>query len=223
MPPLEQGDTLSRDEFERRYNNMPHVKKAELIDGVVHMASPGRCDHHGSPHASIIGWLFQYRALTNGTNVVDNTTIRLDLDNEPQPDAALFVKPACGGSVRISDEDYIEGAPELVAEVAASSVSIDMNQKLHVYRRNQVREYIVWRTQDNEIDWFILRGGQYVAQLPNSDGLLCSEVFPGLWLDAAAMTDGDMETVIRAAQRGVESDEHKRFVSSLAGGLSRPS
>ena len=38
--PLEHGDHLTREEFERRYEAMPHVRKAELIEGVVYMPSP---------------------------------------------------------------------------------------------------------------------------------------------------------------------------------------
>src|SRR5438445_7444659 len=93
IPPLVDGDRLTRAEFERRYEAMPHVKKAELIEGVVFMPSPVRLDHHGNPHADLITWLGVYRALTPGIRVSDNTTVRLDMDNEPQPDGLLFVLP----------------------------------------------------------------------------------------------------------------------------------
>ncbi|HEX5106236.1 MAG TPA: Uma2 family endonuclease, partial [Pirellulaceae bacterium] len=152
IPPLEPGDRLTRDEFERRYAAMPHLKKAELIEGVVYMPSPVRVYRHGKPHADVIGWMFVYRAATPGVDGGDNTTARLDLENEPQPDALLFVEPARGGQVKISEDDYIEGAPELVAEVASSSVSFDLNSKLHVYRRCGVKEYVVWRVLDKAID-----------------------------------------------------------------------
>src|SRR5205823_5660159 len=132
-PPLEPGDRLSREEFERRYEAMPELKKAELIEGVVHLPSPVRMMRHGRPHAGIITWLGVYDANTAGVWVVDNTTLRLDLDNEPQPDAALMIEPDCGGQVRLTSDDYVEGAPELVAEVAASSASIDLHAKLRVY------------------------------------------------------------------------------------------
>jgi Uma2 family endonuclease len=49
--------------------------------------------------------------------------VRLDPDNEPQPDAVLFIP---GRQATISEDDSIEGAPELVIEVAASSVAIDL-------------------------------------------------------------------------------------------------
>src|SRR5207248_2634562 len=85
-------------------------------------------------------------------------------------------------------DDFIKAAPELVAEVSASSVSYDLHSKLNVYRRNGVREYIVWRVLDKEIDWFVLRGTQF--ERLTLDGLLLkSEAFPGLWLDPAALAD----------------------------------
>src|SRR3954462_15651597 len=103
---------------------MPQVKKAELVEGVVHMPSAVRWSHHAGPHAEIIGWLWVYRVSTPGVSVGDNGSIRLDLDNEPQPDAALIIDPARGGQARISPDDYIVGAPELVVEVTASTASI---------------------------------------------------------------------------------------------------
>ena len=149
IPPLEAGDKLTRDEFERRYDATPGVRKAELIEGVVHMPPPAvRWDYHASPHADLIGWMTYYRSATPGVQAGDNGSIRLDLENEPQPDAALVILPEYGGRVRKSSDGYLEGAPELVAEVSASTESIDLNAKLRVYKRNGVREYLVWRVRD---------------------------------------------------------------------------
>jgi Uma2 family endonuclease len=147
--------------------------------------------------------------------VGDNSTVRLDLDNEPQPDVLLFINPVCGGQVRISADGYIEGAPELVAEVASSSASYDLHAKLHVYRRNGMREYIVWRVLDREIDWFVLRAGQYERLLLDATGLYHSEVFPGLWLDPAALLRGDLAAVLAVVQRGLASPEHAAFSTRL--------
>ncbi|PNK01847.1 Uma2 family endonuclease, partial [Cylindrospermopsis raciborskii] len=90
-----------------------------------------------------------------------NSTVRLDLDNEPQPDALLRIKSELGGQSRISEDDYIEGAPELIVEISGSTVSYDSHDKLNVYRRHGVKEYIVWRVYDQEIDWFYLHEGEY--------------------------------------------------------------
>ena len=160
VPLLENGDHLTRDEFERRYAAMPHIKKAELIEGVVYMPSPVRAGSHGDPHADLITFYGTYRVHTPGVRVSDNATVRLDLDNEPQPDAVVYIDPAKGGRSRFTD-DYITDGPELVSEVSASSASIDLGKKFHVYRRNGVREYVVWRVLDRAIDWFILRGSDF--------------------------------------------------------------
>jgi Uma2 family endonuclease len=215
VPPLENGDRLSRNEFERRYEAMPHLKKAELIEGIVYMPSPVRYRHHGAPHAHLIGWLVQYAAGTSGVSVSDNSTVRLDLDNEPQPDALLLIDPTCGGQTRSSSDDYIEGSPELVAEVASSSVSYDLHAKLHVYRRNGVREYIVWRVGERAIDWFVLRAGQYERLPIGDDRVVRSETFPGLWLDASALLRGELVRVCTIVQQGLAGPEHAAFVARL--------
>src|SRR4051812_39117355 len=139
--PLEPGDHLTRAEFERRYDAMPGLKKAELIEGEVHMPSPVRWDHHAEPHADFIGWLAFYRAHTSGVSVGDNGSIRLDIENEPQPDATMIILPSHGGRVLLDADDYVAGGPEFIGEVSASTVSIDLHKKMRVYRRNQVQEY----------------------------------------------------------------------------------
>jgi Uma2 family endonuclease len=215
IPPLENGDKLTRPEFERRYDAMPNVKKAELIEGIVYMPSPVSLHRHALPHFDLIGWMSLYRVATPGVAGGDNGSIRLDLDNMPQPDAFLFVLPEFGGQACVSEDDYVEGAPEFIAEVANSSVSYDLHAKLNVYRRNGAREYLVWRVQDKAIDWFVLRGGRYEPLPPTAEGLLKSEVFPGLWLDSAAMVRGDLAAVGRVVQQGVATPEHAAFVARL--------
>jgi len=212
---LENGDVLTRAEFERRYEAMPHLKKAELIEGVVYVPLPVRHRYHGHQHTHLVSWLGYYEAHTPGVEASDNVTVRLDLDNEPQPDALLFIDPACGGHALIDADGYIEGAPELVAEVASSSVSYDLHAKLRVYRRNGVREYIVWRVLDQEIDWFVLCSGQYERFPLDTEGLYRSEAFPGLWLDPAALLRGDLATVLAVVQRGLASPEHATFATQL--------
>jgi len=212
---LKEGDRLTRDEFERRYDAMPELKKAELINGVVLMPSPVRHEQHGNPHAYLTAWLVGYEINTPGTSIGDNSTIRLDLDNEPQPDDTLMILPAWGGKAHIDTDGYIEGGPELVAEVAASSINIDLTSKLQVYARHGVREYLVWRVLDQAVDWFVLRQGQYDRLSPTPGGLLQSEVFPGLWLDAAALVLLDVPAVMQQLQQGLASQEHATFVALL--------
>jgi Uma2 family endonuclease len=217
IPPLEPGDRLTRAEFERRYDAMPGLKKAELIEGVVYMPSPVRIRRHGQPHAQVITWLGTYQAATPGLLFADNASSRLDLDNEPQPDGLLMIDPARGGQARISADDYVEGAPELVVEVASSSASYDLHTKLQVYRRNAVREYVVWRVLDRQVVWFALREGQFEPRAPDERGLHRSDVFAGLWLDPAALVRGDLATVLEVARQGLATAEHAAFVARLGG------
>jgi hypothetical protein len=214
-PPLEQGDQLTREQFEQRYEAMPKLKKAELIEGVVHMPSPVRFQQHGRPSRQLSTWMGVYEAVTPGVLGADNSTARLDLDNEPQPDGLLMIDPALGGQARISLDDYVERGPELVAEISASTVSIDLNTKLQVYRRSEVREYVVWRVLDRAVDWFVLRQGRFDQLQPSSDGVLRSEAFPGLWLDAEALVRGDLARVLAVVQQGTSSPEHAEFITRL--------
>jgi Uma2 family endonuclease len=204
MPPLESGDHLSRVEFERRYNATPEGFKAELINGVVYVASP---------HATLMTWLGTYWTATPGTDLADNTTTRLDLNNEPQPDALLRLE--VGGSSSISEDGYIEGAPELVAEVAASSAAIDLGDKKIAYQRNGVREYLVWQVFENRLDWFCLQDGKYVTLEPDADGVIRSLVFPGLWLAVSALLEGDRAKVLTVLDLGLDSPEYIAFLQML--------
>lgn len=215
---LENGDRLTRDEFHRRYAAMPHIKKAELIEGVVHMPSPVRYRSHGNPHFGLIWWLGCYVAHTPGVEGGDNSTIKLDLKNEPQPDANLIILPECGGRVRFDKDDYIVGGPEFVGEVAASSVSIDLYDKLEAYRRNGVLEYVVWRVLERAIDWFVLRDARFEPLPLSPEGFFKSVVFPGLWLEPAALIAGNLLRLQEIVQRGVQTPEHADFVRRLAGG-----
>ena len=216
IPPLESGDRLTRHEFERRYQAIGQVKKAELIEGVVYVASPVRANRHGRPHAQIVGWLLVYEAATPGVYLADNNTVRLDADNEPQPDALLRLEPEAGGNSCISNDDYVEGAPELIAEIAASSASYDLNDKLNVYRRNGVQEYIVWQIYENRLDWFSLEEGRYVLLQTDEQGVIRSRVFPGLWLAVDALRTGDLASVLAILQQGLQTAEHQVFVESLS-------
>ena len=213
VPPLENGDQLTRPEFERRYEAMPHLKKAELIEGAVYVPSPVRYEGHGRLHSALNGWLVVYSASTPGVGIGDNTTVRLDLDNELQPDVLLGLTN--GGQSCVAADGFIEGPPELVAEVASSSVAYDLHQKLDVYRRHGVRECIVWRTVNNAIDWFVLRDGHYERLSPSEAEIYKSEIFPGLWLDTAAMLQGGLAGVLKTLGEGIASLEHEEFVQRM--------
>jgi hypothetical protein len=216
IPPLRAGDRLSVQEFERRYEAMPDLNKAELIEGVVYMPSPVRMDYHGVNHFSFNGWLFYYSAYTPGARGADNTTVKLLLGlNQPQPDSFLCIANEYGGRCWTDELGYLNGAPELIGEVTASTASYDLHDKFHAYERNGVQEYVVWRIEDRAIDWFILHGGKFRRLALSKDGIHRSKVFPGLWLDAEAMIDGKLRRVLEVVQEGVASREHEAFVKKL--------
>ena len=214
-PTLKHGDRLGRDEFERRYALRPDLNKAQLIEGVVYMPSPVSVAH-SEPHAMILGILLVYSAFTPGVRCYDNATVRLDLDNEPQPDGLLRIEPDHGGQSRVSEDGYIEGPPELIVEVAATSSSIDLHDKLRAYRRNGVREYIVWRTKERRIDWFELAGGEYRLLPSRDDGAVESRLFPGLRIAVPALLAGNLPAALDAVNRSIDSPEHRRFTARLA-------
>jgi Uma2 family endonuclease len=198
-PVLESGDRLTREDFHHRYSDRPDIHKAELVEGVVYVASPVRAKSHGRPHALVMVWLGTYQANVPGVQLHDNTTVLLDAENEVQPDACLWREEP--GGPRLSEDDYIEGAPQLVVEVAASSASYDLHDKLRAYRRNGVREYVVWRVLDRAIDWFRLRAGEYARVEPDARGVIESEVFVGLRLNVAKMLAGDAAGVLAELER----------------------
>ena len=217
IPPLEQGDRLDREEYLRRYAAMPEHIKAERIEGMVYMAAAATsADFHAFPHANLMFCFTSYQVATPGVQASDNGTIHLDLDNDPQPDGGLLILPSHGGQTRIDSNGFIVGATELVAEISGSSVSYDLNTKLNVYRRNGVREYLVHRGYDGQIDWFSLSEGQYVPLPPDAEGIVRSQVFPGLWLKPAALVSRDMTEVFRVLQMGLATEEHSQFATRLA-------
>jgi Uma2 family endonuclease len=206
---------VTREEFERYYHQMPNVKKAELIEGVVYGRTPVRVTRHAQPHSLIITWLTIYLVATPNLMVLDNATVRLDFDNEPQPDALLRLDESVGGNSRISEDDYIEGAPELIVEIASSSASYELHDKLQVYRRNGVREYLVWLVEDQEFRWYVWGEGTYHEQQADESGIGKSPFFPGLWLDVSALLAGEMQQVLSALNSGISSSEHQAFVEQL--------
>ena len=215
LPPLENGDRLTRPEFERRYHAMPKLKKAELIEGVVYIPHHYGIMAQAQARAEIVSWLGRYAVDTPDTTVGVKPSLRLDLDNEPQPVAVLIIEPSFGGQIRFSEDDVLEGAPELVAEVAASSVAIDLGDKKRAYRRSGVQEYIVWQVFDQKIDWFQLQDGDYVSLVPDEQGVIHSHVFPGLRLNVEAMLQGEMRSVLAVLQTGIDSTEHQAFAQQL--------
>jgi hypothetical protein len=227
VPPLRNGDHLTREEFHRRYEAMGEGTRAELVEGIVYvhstngMPSPVSIDKHSRPHSYFNGWLFLYCLQTPGLMLGTDGTIFADNDNEPQPDVLLGIPEAVGGQTRTvqrGNKKYIANAPELVGEVAASTASIDLNAKFNAYQRNGVREYIVLLCEDEPAHgtYYVLTNGRFEELPPDpADGLLKSRVFPGLWLDGPALLAGDLPKLADAVHRGCDTPEHAAFVEQL--------
>ncbi|MGL5020233.1 MAG: Uma2 family endonuclease [Luteolibacter sp.] len=192
-PQLQQGDVLARTEFERRYAAMPGLKKAELIEGIVYMASPVRADVHGIPHVKLATLLQVYATKHPGLIVADNATVRLDTLNEPQPDLLLM---RTHGQAHLDSDGYISGAPELIAEIAASTASYDLHQKKRTYLRAGVLEYLVWLADENRLIWWQLKDDEFVEIPADENGLVTSATFPGLVIDSNALTSGNLAVAL---------------------------
>jgi Uma2 family endonuclease len=197
-PILESGDRLTRAEFHRRYSARPDIKLAELVEGVVYVASPLRRHGYGSEGNIMQLWLGTYAARDPSLDVGDNSTVFLDADNEIQPDAFLFWRTGIPFGARLTSDGYVEGAPPLVVEIAASTASYDLHDKMNAYRRAGVQEYIVWRTRDEAIDWFRLHEGAYRRVEPDAAGLIESRTFPGLRLSVPALLARGRAAVLAA-------------------------
>jgi Uma2 family endonuclease len=215
LPPLAAGQRLDQPTFHARYEAMPPETRAELIGGVVYMPSPLRDDHGWTSHV-VSGWLFHYERFTPGVRGSDNATTKLGQAGESQPDCLLRIPEGAGGRCRVV-VGFLVGAPELVVEVARSSRWFDLGPKRLDYERAGVVEYIFVGLDPDEVRWFAARGDHFEELPPGPDGLFRSEVFPGLWLDPAALFASDLNALIAALDRGLATPEHAAFVDRLAG------
>jgi Uma2 family endonuclease len=211
VPPLLAGQRLTQKEFHCRYEAYPEDVKFELVGGVVYTASPLK-RQHGTQHVRLSGVLFLYKSATPGTSATDNTTTILGEESEPQPDLSLSILPEYGGQSRVTADDYLEGAPELIAEVSLSSEAIDLGAKKVDYEQAGVAEYLVVCLRERSLHWFDLRAGK---ELRPRQGVYRSRVFPGLWLDGPALLAGDSARLIRTVQQGLATPGHARFVARL--------
>jgi Uma2 family endonuclease len=211
---LDSGDRMDSDTFMAIYERMPEGFRAQLIQGVVLVASP-MTDDHGRPNSHTSFWLGYYEARTPGVLSHAATTVALGPNNRPEPDASLTISPECGGRVRVEDH-YLVGAPELIVEVSYSSRTVDLREKRAAYEAAGVREYVVVDLRDRVVHWLALRDGHFESVAPGDDGLHRSEVFPGLWLDAKALVEGDAPRLLAAVERGTASPEHAAFAERLA-------
>jgi hypothetical protein len=209
---FQQGDRLSREEFLERWESMPEIKNAELIDGIVYISSPVSVAHGNFDDPTHL-LLSTFAARTPGCKCLPNVTW-LMLESAPQPDEALYILPEYGGRVRVR-RGFAVGAPELAAEISHSSRSYDLGPKLALYQRAEVREYVAVLIEERRIEWRILEQGSYRLMEPDSDGIFRSRVFPGLWVDSTAFWREDAAGLLTVLDQGLQSEEHVSFLESL--------
>ncbi len=218
FPLLESGYHLSADEFHARYKQMPESVRAELIEGIVYMASP-LYSPHGDGHFLLTNILSIYEAETPGVTGSIATSVRLDGKNEFQPDIHLRIDPQCGGRTKNPDKTLIVGGPEFVVEISNTTLEMDLHEKFEVYLRDGVQEYLVWQLQEEKLDLFAQRAGEFEKVQLDAKGILRSKVLPGLWLNAPAILAVNKKAAIKTMRDGVKSTEHAAFVKRLQGGL----
>jgi hypothetical protein len=210
---LHSGDRMTQPEFHCVYARMPEDFKAELIGGIVYVASPLKRSH-GTRHTGLNTVLGIYQAHTPGVEAGDNTTLILGKEDEAQPDAYLRILPEFGGQSLDSADEYIKGAPELLSEISLTSRSIDLHGKRDRYQNAGVVEYIVVCLRPPRLFWFDLKTARDIA--PGADGVSRSVVFPGLWIDGQALLDLDYPRLMAVLNHGLATPEHAAFVSGLA-------
>jgi Uma2 family endonuclease len=214
--PLLEGDCLTSAEFMRRWEEMPDLKHAELIDGIVYMPSPVS-RHHDGCHIVLAAWLSNYATVTPGCFPGIEATWLMDERQVPQPDLTLRILAEYGGQSGVAGP-YHSGAPELIVEVAVSSYSRDFGAKKRLYERMGVREYIVALPGEKKLFWFVRSPSGVLPLAADPDGIYRSECIPGLWLDAAALWNLDLSGINAMLQQGLASPEHSTFASQLAAG-----
>ena len=200
-PPLAAGDVLSADQYWARYAASPPGIAAERINRKVYLMSPLKAATHGDPHALLSLWLGTYASEVGGLIVSDNPTIRLNVDNDPQPDLCMR---RVGGKSRLDEDGYLVGTPEMVLEVAASSASYDLGEKREIYEAAGVQEYLVYEAFQGAIHWWRLAEDRFVM-IGLQSGLYRSNQFPGLWLDPDALRQHDSRRLLRALGQGLHS------------------
>lgn len=212
--PVEAGDHLDQKAFHAWYQGMSASTRAELVEGVVYLPSPLRAPH-GRIHSQLMGWLLEYQDATPGVDLLDNATVILGDDSEVQPDACLLIPKSHGGQAGESEDQYIVGAPELVAEVALSSRSYDLHSKRRAYEKAGVQEYLVLVVAEQQAIWFVREDDKFNSMPAGDDEIFRSRVLGGLWLDPRALFQADRARVREVGRAGFASEEHRRILERL--------
>jgi len=216
-PRLHNGDRLQADEFLRRWEAMPELRHAELIGGRVFLMPSPVSPQHGEPHARLAKWFGYYQVFTPGLELLLDTTTRFDDANVAQPDAQLNLPVHAGGRTIRSNPSHVAGVPDLVAEIAYSSENKDLRENFELYQSAGVREYLVWRTCQDAIDWWVNTDAGFRLIQPDEAGVMRSEKFPGLCLDRDLLIQGDDAGLLRLVERTCGQDpRHPAFCQRLS-------
>ena len=223
---LRDGERIPPDEFRRRCGVLEAVGvdfRVEYVNGVVRMMPPPNFAGHTHPIRVMQGLLSAYTRQTPG--VIDYTESGVTLPVEEtsadvSPDLCLVVQPGRGGQMSVDDAGYFVGPPELVVEVANSSLSYDLGEKRDLYEAAGVQEYLVHATRERRLLMMRRDGDRFRTVMPDADGVLASRIFPGLVFDTAAIIADDIAAAEATLDRVMQSPEvaaaHQNLVASLA-------
>ena len=214
IPQLVDGEYLDQPTFHARYEAMPPETRAELVGGKVCIMSSPVLSRHWRSHSYMATWLGTFQARAPVVEAMDNGTTILGIGGEVQPDGGLRLLPEYGGRTIEDADGYIEGGPELLVEVAVSSVNYDLRLKKRDYEQAGVQEYVVVLPKQPAVRWFCLQDSAYQEMQPDADGIFRSRVFPGLWLDPEALLRDDTAKVLDVLQDGLQSDAHREWMAA---------
>ena len=218
---LHNGDSMNQKEFHRLYLQQNENFKAELLDGTVFVCEP-LSEPHGGIHPRLSSIFDAYAASIPGIQTYIEPTVILSDADEVQPDLVLRILPNFKGQTsdvwyrrgkKFERGPFIKGAPELVAEIAYSSRSVDLHLKRRRYESAGVLEYIVVCLEQQNLLWFDLAHESQV--LEKEDGIFRSKVFPGFWIHEQGLFDMDYKLVMDTVHMGSCTVEHQEFVKEL--------
>lgn len=175
------------------------------------MAAAYRGPHTRFSH-HLGGLIWLYEQSTPGIRGYPGATTILDDENEPEPDLQLRILREFGGRGGLTKDQYVTGPPELVIEISHSTLHFDLTKKLTMYRDQGIKEYLVVCVDSEQIRWFVWPQGE---QQIDSDGILKSVAFPGLWINSQALFAERIDELRATLSTGLHHRDHAAFVTAL--------
>jgi Uma2 family endonuclease len=215
LPLLQNGDHLDQSTFHALYEAMPADFHAELINGVVYLRGCHTASH-GRSLVSLGSMLDIFDDATPGTKGLIKITNILGPISEPEPDGCLLILPEYGGQTWCDADDFVNGAPDWVAEISDGTEAVDLGVKKQDYENAGVREYMVAVLKTRSVFWFVQRSGKLKERSAAPDGIFRSEAVPGFWVDPDAFLNHARTRLLTILRQGLASPEHAAFVAKLA-------